>query len=132
MLKLKGGTQAGVTPGPMQLQYQKLKLSDAGRSGRSSRPTRVTNRWTSGSGRHSSYVLKLIMLLKSFWRRFIKWTQDTFRTGGYQAELLPLLERCTRELQHLDKYKTDIRYLRIWIQYVSHELLCKSNIHFTV
>ena len=28
--------------------------------------------------------------------RFIKWTQETFRAGGHQAELLPLLERCTR------------------------------------
>lgn len=51
------------------------------------------------------------------WIRFIKWTQTSFRSGGHQAELLPLLERCTRELQHIDKYKSDIRYLRIWIQY---------------
>ena len=51
-------------------------------------------------------------------RRFVKWTQNTFRSGGHQAELLPLLERCTRELQHIHKYKSDIRYLRIWIQYV--------------
>lgn len=31
--------------------------------------------------------------------RFIKWTQETFSAGGHKAELLPLLERCTRELQ---------------------------------
>ena len=52
--------------------------------------------------------------------RFIKWTQDTFKTGGHQAELLPLLERCTRELQDRLQYKSDIRYLRVWIQYVSY------------
>ena len=52
------------------------------------------------------------------WCRFIKWTQDTFRAGGHQAELLPLLERCTRELQDKQQYKSDIRYLRVWIQYV--------------
>ena len=50
--------------------------------------------------------------------RFIKWTQETFRAGGHQAELLPLLERCTRELQDKQQYKSDIRYLRVWIQYV--------------
>ena len=52
-------------------------------------------------------------------RRFIKWTQDTFASGGHQAELIPLLERCTRELQDLPQYKDDPRYLRVWIQYVS-------------
>jgi len=31
--------------------------------------------------------------------------------------LLPLLERCTRELQGEHRYKTDIRYLRLWIKY---------------
>ena len=51
--------------------------------------------------------------------RFIKWTQDTFKSGGHKAELFPLLERCTRELQADDRYKNDIRYLRVWIQYVS-------------
>jgi hypothetical protein len=51
-------------------------------------------------------------------RRFIKWTQETFQAGGHKAELLPLLERCTRELQSLPKYKSDIRYLRVWVQYV--------------
>ena len=51
--------------------------------------------------------------------RFIKQTQDTFKSGGQKAELLPLLERCTRELQNDDRYKKDIRYLRVWIQYVS-------------
>ena len=51
--------------------------------------------------------------------RFIKQTQDTFKSGGQKAELLPLLERCTRELQSDDRYKKDIRYLRVWIQYVS-------------
>ncbi|KAK9809232.1 hypothetical protein WJX72_011796 [[Myrmecia] bisecta] len=51
------------------------------------------------------------------WLRFIKWTQETFKAGGHQAELVPLLERCTRELQGSDNYKSDVRYLRLWIQY---------------
>ena len=32
--------------------------------------------------------------------------------------MLPLLERCTRELQDNAQYKDDVRYLRVWIQYV--------------
>ncbi|PRW05791.1 mitotic checkpoint serine threonine- kinase BUB1 [Chlorella sorokiniana] len=51
------------------------------------------------------------------WLRFIKWTQETFSAGGHKAELLPLLERCTRELQANGRYVNDIRYLRVWIQY---------------
>ncbi|KAL4440602.1 hypothetical protein ABPG75_003603 [Micractinium tetrahymenae] len=51
------------------------------------------------------------------WLRFIKWTQEAFAAGGHKAELLPLLERCTRELQADGRYAADIRYLRVWIQY---------------
>lgn len=52
-------------------------------------------------------------------RRLIKWTQEAFSAGGHKAELLPLLERCTRELQGVEAYRTDVRYLRVWVQYVS-------------
>ncbi len=51
--------------------------------------------------------------------RYIKWTQETYRSGGAKAQLVPLLEQCTRELQAIPRYRTDHRYLRIWIQYVS-------------
>ena len=54
-------------------------------------------------------------------RSYIKWTQDTFKAGGHKADLLPLLERCTRELQDVERYKDDIRYLRVWVQYVRAE-----------
>lgn len=50
--------------------------------------------------------------------RFIKWTQQTFTTGGLQAELVQLLERCTNELKGMDKYKNDLRFIRVWILYV--------------
>ena len=48
---------------------------------------------------------------------YIKWTQETFTAGGHKAELIPILERCTRELQNIPAYQNDIRYLRVWIQY---------------
>ena len=33
-------------------------------------------------------------------------------------ELLPLLEQCTKEIadNHLDLYRDDLRYLRVWMQ----------------
>lgn len=61
-------------------------------------------------------------------RRFIKWTHDTFKAGGNKSELLPLLERCTRELQGVERYKDDARYLRVWIQYARPTARC--HYHF--
>ena len=51
-------------------------------------------------------------------RRLIKWVQFAYPTGGHHAQLRPLLERCTRELQPQQGYKQDPRYLRVWLQYV--------------
>ena len=52
------------------------------------------------------------------WCSLIKWTEQTYATGsGRDKELLPLLERCARELQEEEKYKEDARYLRVWIKY---------------
>ena len=39
-------------------------------------------------------------------------------TGG-KTELQSLLEACTGELMKIPRYKSDQRYLRLWIQYVS-------------
>lgn len=64
--------------------------------------------------------------------RFIKWTQDTFKSGGHRAEVLPLLERCTRELQYNAQYKDDVRYLRVWIQYVRGTAFLPYLLHETV
>ncbi|ABO98879.1 predicted protein, partial [Ostreococcus lucimarinus CCE9901] len=52
------------------------------------------------------------------WCGLIKWTEQTYATGnGRERELLPVLERCTRELQEVEAYKEDARYLRVWIKY---------------
>ena len=61
------------------------------------------------------------------WVRFIKWAEQTFHSGGRETEILPLLERCTRELreapENFEKYKDDPRYLRVWVKYAD---LCKE------
>lgn len=48
--------------------------------------------------------------------RLIKWTEQTFPTNKNE-ELLPILEKCTVELQEDTKYQKDLRYLRVWIKY---------------
>lgn len=51
--------------------------------------------------------------------RFIKWTQETSWAQGHKVELQKVLEACTRKIGVAERYKGDIRYLRVWIQYVS-------------
>lgn len=95
--------------------------------------TAATTRWRSGSGADSCpryFPTEQPTLCPTTLRhvsapptcpRFIRWTQDTFSAGGHKAELMPLLERATRELQSAagGRYRGDVRYLRLWVQYVS-------------
>jgi checkpoint serine/threonine-protein kinase len=55
------------------------------------------------------------------WLDYIRWTKDTFVSGGQKSELVPLLEKCTRAFHDSEQYRNDIRYLRVWIQYVRVE-----------
>jgi len=64
-------------------------------------------------------VLTFISLLIPFAPRvyrLIKWTEQTFPTNKNE-ELLPILEKCTVELQEDTKYQKDLRYLRVWMKY---------------
>ncbi|KAI5816113.1 Mad3/BUB1 homology region 1-domain-containing protein [Pyronema omphalodes] len=52
------------------------------------------------------------------WLNYIKWTIETFPSGhSAESGLLNLLERATREFTTDTRYISDIRYLRLWIQY---------------
>jgi hypothetical protein len=58
--------------------------------------------------------------------RLIRWVKDAYPAGGYQSELLPVVEACTRTFQDDERYKSDIRYLRVWVLYVSLPLTLHS------
>ena len=47
----------------------------------------------------------------------MEWTQAAFPEAGPRSQLAGTLERCTRELS-LERYKDDVRYLRLWLQHV--------------
>ena len=51
------------------------------------------------------------------WVQYLKWYQTALPATSKQSETVPLLERCTSELFNLPQYKSDVRMLRIWIQY---------------
>lgn len=71
----------------------------------------------------SSHVLELrpgVLSRRALLRhRLIRWVNETYKSGSH-GQLVPLLERCTRELKTIERYRSDVRYLRIWIQYVSY------------
>eukprot|EP00798_Chlamydomonas_sp_ICE-L_P027713 gene27713-7357_t len=50
------------------------------------------------------------------WQRLIKWTQEHLISSS-KAELQKVLEACTSDLVKIQRYNSDIRFLRIWIQY---------------
>jgi hypothetical protein len=50
--------------------------------------------------------------------RYLAWTQAHYPSGGPGSQLLATLESCTRELLSVARYKNDVRYLRVWVQYV--------------
>eukprot|EP00808_Paulinella_micropora_P028594 g3865.t1 len=51
------------------------------------------------------------------WLNYIMWTRTSHTTVGAQTHHLQLLEKCTREFKDNNKYRNDIRYLKVWIMY---------------
>ena len=61
--------------------------------------------------------------LNSGWPRLVKWTEDTFATGGSKGDLLKVLEECMmRRVTKQEQYKNDPRCLKLWMTYVSAQL----------
>ncbi|XP_064955008.1 mitotic spindle checkpoint protein BUBR1-like isoform X3 [Musa acuminata AAA Group] len=51
------------------------------------------------------------------WLRCIKWVQESFPTGGECSGLIVMYEQCVRTFWHDDRYRDDLRYLRVWLEY---------------
>ena len=52
---------------------------------------------------------------------FVKWTLDNYGPGNLaQSGLLELLEEATRHFVDDDSYKSDLRYLKLWLLYANH------------
>ena len=55
----------------------------------------------------------------SLWKEYIQWIEDNYPSLNKESGIINVLERCTRSLLHEEKYKDDLRYLQIWLKYVS-------------
>lgn len=50
--------------------------------------------------------------------RCIKWVQESFPTGGECSGLVVMYEQCVRTFWHDERYREDLRYLKVWLEYV--------------
>ncbi|KAG9456604.1 hypothetical protein H6P81_001112 [Aristolochia fimbriata] len=54
------------------------------------------------------------------WLECIKWVQESFPSGGEYSGLVVIYEQCVRSFWHVDRYKDDLRYLKIWLEYADN------------
>jgi len=48
----------------------------------------------------------------------MKWVQEAFPPGGDSSGLVVIYEQCVRAFWHSERYKEDLRYLKVWLEYV--------------
>ncbi|KAG4917369.1 hypothetical protein JHK85_055650 [Glycine max] len=53
-------------------------------------------------------------------RRCIKWVQEAFPPGGDSSGLVVIYEQCVRAFWHSERYKDDLRYLKVWLEYADN------------
>ncbi|KAL5557646.1 hypothetical protein UlMin_033857 [Ulmus minor] len=54
------------------------------------------------------------------WLECIKWVQEAFPSGGDSSGLIMIYEQCVRTFWHSDRYKDDLRYLKVWLEYAEN------------
>lgn len=54
------------------------------------------------------------------WLECIKWVQESFPPGGDSSGLIVIYEQCVRAFWHSDRYKDDLRYLKVWLEYAEN------------
>ncbi|XP_050235427.1 mitotic spindle checkpoint protein BUBR1 [Mercurialis annua] len=54
------------------------------------------------------------------WLQCIKWVQESFPPGGDCSGLIVIYEQCVRTFWNLDRYKDDLRYLKVWLEYAEN------------
>lgn len=54
------------------------------------------------------------------WLECIKWVQESFPSGGEYSGLIVIYEQCVRSFWHSERYKDDLRYLKVWMEYADN------------
>ncbi|XP_022241979.1 mitotic checkpoint serine/threonine-protein kinase BUB1-like isoform X2 [Limulus polyphemus] len=53
------------------------------------------------------------------WYRYVKWIEQNYPKGGYDANLPLLVERCLSVFKDANHYYNDKRFVEIWLKYVN-------------
>lgn len=53
------------------------------------------------------------------WCEYISWMEQSYPKHGPEANLEKLLMSCFQALKDNERYKNDVRFVRLWIKYVS-------------
>eukprot|EP01080_Neovahlkampfia_damariscottae_P012466 gene12466-6216_t len=61
----------------------------------------------------------------NLWLEYIRWIEDNYPSLGEQSDIIPVIERCTREFIENEKYKNDSMYLNLWLKYAD---LCSDPV----
>ncbi|KAI0649122.1 Mad3/BUB1 homology region 1 [Trametes meyenii] len=54
------------------------------------------------------------------YNEFVKWTVDAYKNHLGQSGLIQLLDEATRYFVDDDAYRSDLRYLKLWLLYARH------------
>ncbi len=52
--------------------------------------------------------------------RYIKWIRESYPSGSNDSLLIQVLERTTHDFKDDDYYRNEIRYFRIWLEYITY------------
>jgi checkpoint serine/threonine-protein kinase len=53
--------------------------------------------------------------------KFVKWTIDNYPAGQTaESGIIPLVERTARRFKDDPRYKSDLRYLKVWVTYAGY------------
>lgn len=53
--------------------------------------------------------------------QYIKWIRENYKTGNTnESELIQVLERITHDFKDDDYYKNEIRYFKVWLEYITY------------
>lgn len=55
------------------------------------------------------------------WYEYISWIEQAFPKSGKESEFQDALQRCLQLFEQQDKYKQDLRMIKLYIKFVSEK-----------
>ncbi|TID30668.1 hypothetical protein CANINC_000735 [Pichia inconspicua] len=53
--------------------------------------------------------------------QYVKWIRENYKTGNTkESQLIKVLERTTHDFKDVEYYKNDVRYFKMWLEYITY------------